>query len=113
MAPQTVMLPAVAAMAVRSMTSAVASLTSPSPSRIITSRGGSPSFLPMDVAATASGGLITAPSATAAAKPMSGSTHQISHPVAKAEAITSRTDRALIVSRSRRKPVMGTLTAAE
>ena len=53
-------------MAVRSSTSAVASLTSPSPSRIDTSRGGSPSRFAIEVAATTSVGLMTAPSAIAA-----------------------------------------------
>ena len=42
--------PALAAMAERSSTSAVASLTRPSPSSTVSSRGGSPSFFPMEVA---------------------------------------------------------------
>ena len=47
-----------------SSTSDDASLTSPSPSKIVSSRDGSPSRLPTDVAATASVGLMIAPSAT-------------------------------------------------
>ena len=65
--PQNDTAAAVAATAERNSTSAVASLTRLSPSRIVTSRGGRPSFLPSAVAATASVGLITAPIATHAA----------------------------------------------
>ncbi len=72
-APPSEMPPAVAAMAVRMSTSAVASLTRPSPSRMVTSLDGRPRRLPMLVAATASGGLMTAPRATAEAKLRSGS----------------------------------------
>ena len=66
----------------------------------------------MDVAATASGGLITAPSATAVANPMSGSSDQISSPVPNADPTTSSTDSAPIVPKSRRKSTTGTFTAA-
>ena len=63
-----------AARAVRSATSAVASLSSDSPSRIVTIRRGSPIRRPIAVAATASGGATTAPIATApAASRCSGS----------------------------------------
>ena len=51
--------------AVRSATSAVASLNSDSPSRIVTIRRGSPMRRPIAVAATASGGATTAPIASA------------------------------------------------
>ena len=56
---------AVAARAVRSATRAVASLSSDSPSRIVTIRRGSPIRRPTAVAATASGGATTAPIASA------------------------------------------------
>ncbi len=59
-------LPAPAAIAVRRATSAVASLKSDSPSRIVTIRRGSPIRRPIEVAATASGGATTAPIANAA-----------------------------------------------
>ena len=55
-----------ATMAVRSATRAVASLTSDSPSRIVTTRRGRPIRRAMAVAATASGGATTAPRANAA-----------------------------------------------
>ena len=56
-----------AAMATWYSTMAVTSLNSPSPSRIDTSRRGSPSLPATAVAATGSGGATSAPSATAAA----------------------------------------------
>ena len=56
-----------AAIAVRSDTRAVASLTSDSPSRIVTIRRGSPMRRATAVAATASGGATIAPSANATA----------------------------------------------
>jgi len=105
--------PAVAAIAVRSSTSAVASLTRPSPSSTVTSRGGSPSFLPTDVAATASGGETTAPSAIEAASPRPGTSACTRRPTSTADTITSPTDSAVIVPRSRRKSVTFTWTAAE
>ena len=52
-----------AAMAARRQTSAVASLTRLSPSRMVTIRRGMPTRRAMAVAATASGGATTAPSA--------------------------------------------------
>ena len=69
--------------------------------------------MPIEVAATASGGLITAPTATAAAKPRSGKIHHSSAPVPKAETSTSATDSAPMVRRSRRKSTTGMFTAAE
>ena len=62
-----------AAIAVRSATRAVASLSSDSPSRIVTMRRGSPIRRPIAVAATASGGATTAPIANARGQPRSGS----------------------------------------
>ena len=64
--------PAPAAMAVRSATSAVASLNSDSPSRIVTMRRGRPIRRPIAVAATASGGATTAPIASAAHQSIPG-----------------------------------------
>ena len=52
---------AIAAIDVRRATSAVASLSSDSPSRMVTIRRGRPMRRPMAVAATASGGATTAP----------------------------------------------------
>ena len=66
----------VAAIAVRSATSAVASLTRPSPSRTVTIRRGIPTRRATAVAATASGGATTAPTATATANG-TGSSHQM------------------------------------
>ena len=56
----------------RSATSAVASLSSDSPSRIVTIRRGSPIRRPIAVAATASGGATTAPIANEAAQRVAG-----------------------------------------
>ena len=53
----------------RSTTIAVASLTRLSPSRIVTMRRGRPTRRAIVVAATASGGATTAPSANATAQP--------------------------------------------
>ena len=55
-----------AAIAVRRQTSAVASFSRLSPSRIVTTRRGRPTCWAIAVAATASGGATTAPSANAA-----------------------------------------------
>ena len=68
---QAAMVP-VAMIAVRRATSAVASLSSDSPSRIVTIRRGSPIRRPIAVAATASGGATTAPIMKAAGQPRSG-----------------------------------------
>ena len=62
----------IAAMAVRSATSAVASLSSDSPSRIVTTLRGSPIRRAMAVAATASGGATTAPMAKDTGQEMPG-----------------------------------------
>ena len=71
---QTVTVPMPAAMDTLRATIAVASLTRLSPSRIVTMRRGSPTLRAIVVAATASGGATTAPSANAAAQPISGRT---------------------------------------
>jgi len=64
--------PAATAIAVRNVTSAVASLIRLSPSRIVTIRRGTPSRRKIAVAATASGGATIAPSANAAGQPTPG-----------------------------------------
>ena len=61
-----------AASAVRRVTSAVASLSSDSPSRIVTIRRGSPIRRAIAVAATASGGATTAPTAMASGHEIAG-----------------------------------------
>ena len=63
-----------AAMAVRRATRAVASLSSDSPSRMVTMRRGRPMLRPIAVAATASGGATTAPRADAAGQVTAGMT---------------------------------------
>ena len=63
---------AAAAIANRYATRAVASLTRLSPSRIVTTRRGTPSRWKIAVAATASGGATIAPRANAAGQPMPG-----------------------------------------
>ena len=65
--------PAATARAVRRATSAVASLSSDSPSRMVVMRRGRPIRRPIAVAATASGGATTAPIASASAHDRSGS----------------------------------------
>ena len=72
--------PAIAAMAARRQTSAVASLTSDSPSRMVTTRRGMPTFRAIAVAATASGGATTAPRAMAAASGISGNSQATTSP---------------------------------
>ena len=82
-----------AAIAVRSATSAVASLSSDSPSRIVTIRRGSPIRRPIAVAATASGGATTAPIANAAGQPTSGSSACTSDARRRRSVNTTRPDR--------------------
>ncbi len=101
-----------AAIAVRSITRAVASLTSPSPSRIDTSRGGSPSRFAIEVAATTSVGLMTAPRAIAAPRSRSGSSMNSTNPVTRALTTTSTTESAEMLRKLRRKSTTGTLIAA-
>ncbi len=93
--PSTSELPgrSIAATAVLSSTSAVASLSSPSPSRMVTTRGGRPSRLPSAVAATASGGATTAPSASATAKPITGHSDCSTSATTSALTATSTTER--------------------
>ena len=96
----------VATIAVRRATSAVASLSSDSPSRIVTMRRGRPMRRPIVVAATASGGATTAPIAKAAGQPRSGRsalTRTATPAVVKATSPTdnSRIDRRLALKSTR------------
>ncbi len=92
-------------------TRAVASLTRPSPSRIVTMRGGRPSRLPRLVAATASGGATTAPSAIARASGIAQIRCTIT-PTSTADTTTSTMARNPITRRLRRKSTNGTCRAA-
>ncbi len=74
--------PPMAATATRSSTSAVASLSRLSPSRMVTTRRGMPTRRAIEVAATASGGATTAPSANATAG-STGVSHQVISPMPK------------------------------
>ena len=87
--------PAAAAIAVRTVTSAVASLNSDSPSRIVTIRRGMPTRRATAEAATASGGATTAPSAIAIANGI-GSHNQATAPTVKVENSTKPTDSSAI-----------------
>ena len=75
-----------------SATSAVASLSSDSPSRIVTIRRGSPIRRPIAVAATASGGATTAPIASAIAHETPGSSRCATSPTPNVVNATSPTD---------------------
>ena len=86
-------------MAVRSATSAVASLSSDSPSRIVTIRRGSPILRPIAVAATASGGATTAPIASAASQEMPGSSAWTRTPTPSVVKTTSPTESSRIARR--------------
>jgi hypothetical protein len=80
------------ASAVRSVTSAVASLSRDSPSRIVVILRGSPIRRATAVAATASGGATIAPSTTASPNPM-GSSHHATSATPNAVKRTSPTER--------------------
>ncbi len=111
-APQNENAAAAATIAVRSSTSAVASLSRLSPSSIATTRFDTEVPRTMDVA-TASVGLMIAPSATPHANPRSGSTSMKNTPSTSELATTSTTERPLIAPNSRRKFIDGIDTAAE
>ena len=72
-----------AAIAVRRATRAVASLSSDSPSRMVTTRRGRPILRAIAVAATASGGATTAPMAIAIGHEMLGTMRCTSAPTPK------------------------------
>src|SRR6476661_32560 len=101
----------IAAAAVRSDTSAVASLSSDSPSRIVTIRRGRPIRRATAVAATASGGATTAPRAKATANG-TGISHHVTRPTPAAVNSTSPTDSARIDVVLARKSTSEVRTAA-
>ena len=103
---------AVAAIAERSSTSAVASFSRLSPSSTVTMRGVTPTRFTIDVA-TASVGLTIAPSAMPAARLMPGTIHVNSRPSATELTTTSATDSPLIAPNSRRNSIDGIDTDAE
>ena len=111
-APQNENDAAVATIAVRSNTSAVASLRRLSPSSIATTRLDTDVCLMIDVA-TASVGLTIAPRATPHAKPRPGMTCMKNKPSRSALATTRNTDSPLIALSSRRKFIAGMDTADE
>ena len=92
--------PVSALTAVPTVTRAVASLKSDSPSRMATRRRGNPMRRATAVAATASGGATTPPSAIAAANP-TGMSHHETSPTANAVTRTSRIDSWTIWNTSR------------
>ncbi len=96
--------PPMAAMATRRQVMAVASLTRDSPSSTVTIWRGRPTRRAMEVAATASGGATTAPSANAAGKPM-GRIHQVISPTPSAVTTTRSTERAPIARMLARKSI--------
>ena len=100
-----------AAIAVRRATRAVASLTRDSPSRMVTTRRGSPIRRATAVAATASGGATTAPRAKATANG-TGSSHQVTSPTPAAVKSTRPTDSARIELVLARKSTSDVRTAA-
>ena len=109
----TVRLPARKAMAVRSATRAVASLSSDSPSRIVTTRRGRPIRFATAVAATASGGATTAPIAIAAAQPRPGTSHSTTAATASAVTTMSTTESRRMAPRLALKSTSEVWIAAE
>ena len=101
-----------AARAVRSATSAVASLSSDSPSRIVTTRRGSPIRRPIAVEATASGGATTAPIASASAQEMPGIIQCTTTPTPAVVKSTSPTDSSRIGRRLTLKSTSDVFSAA-
>ena len=103
---------AIAVIADRSRTSAEASLSRLSPSRTVTTRGEASSRFTIEVA-TASVGLRMAPSAIPNGR-LSPGMSQVNRNPSRTELTTTRaTDRAPIAVKSRRKSIVGRLTADE
>ena len=100
------------AIAVRRITSAVASLSRPSPSRTAVIRPETPRRLTI-VVATASVGLTIAPSAIPQARSSPGITAEKNSPSSTALSATSAIDRPRMAPNSRRKTIGGIETAAE
>lgn len=104
-------MPAAAALAVRRATSAVASLNSDSASSRVTVRRGIPIRRATAVAATASGGATTAPSATATANG-TGSSHHTTAATANVLNSTNPADNRAMVPISARKSTSEVRSAA-
>lgn len=100
-----------AATAVRNDTSAVASLSSDSPSRIVTTRRGNPALRATATAATASGGATMAPTANAAANG-TGSSPMITSATPTAQNSTNPIDNHPIALRFALKSTSEVFTAA-
>ena len=105
--------PASAAKAVRRVTSAEASLKRLSPSSTAMRRGGSPSRLPILVAATASMGATTAPRAMARAIEISGNTRWMTAPIMIAGRTTIAMDSQMIIPAFLRRSTTGIFEAVE
>ncbi len=101
-----------AAIAVRSSTSDVASLTRLSPSRMVTTRRGRPTRRATAVVATASGGATMAPSANAAAKDSPGTTQRATTATTSAVKATRPTESSAIGRRLRRMSISEVRIAA-
>lgn len=98
-------------MATRRQVMAVASLSSDSPSRMVTARRGSPTRRAIEVAATASGGATTAPSANATANGTSR-TSTANSATPSAVTTTSNTDREAMDRRLARMSMIDVRMAA-
>ncbi len=103
----------IATMAILRATRAVASLSRDSPSRMLTRRRGRPMRRPIAVAATASGGAITAPMANAAGQWMPGIIVWINQPTATVVNATRPTDNNKMGLRLALKSMSEVLRAAE
>ena len=103
----------VLARAVRSATSAVASLSRDSPSRIVTIRRGRPIRRPIAVAATASGGATTAPIANESPQDRSGTSQCATTPTPRVVATTRPTDSSRIGRRLALKSTSEVFSDAE
>ena len=110
-APPADAVPPMAASPTRRQVMAVASLTSDSPSRMVTSFRGSPTRRAIVVAATASGGATTAPSVNATAK-LTGRISQVIRPTPSAVTTTSSTERPAMGRRFARKSITEVRIAA-
>ena len=100
-----------AAMAIRRQVIAVASLTRDSPSRIVTMVRGSPTRRAIEVAATASGGATTAPSANATGKG-TGRISQVIRPMPSAVTTPRAPESPALARRFARKSITDVRMAA-
>ena len=102
----------IAAIVALRATSAVASFTRLSPSRMVVMRRGRPTRRPTAVVATASGGATTAPSANAAARVSDGSAHHATRPTATVVTATRPTASSASASRTAAKSISEVRIAA-